>query len=161
MLYHSKLERNIIKHDETTLVFIYGSLKKGFSNHHMMDNAKYKYTAKTKKRYGMFQELNANYPYLIKQSANHYHHVQGEVYEVDCSTTLKQLDKFEDAPDYYEREIVDIEIVDGSIQKAQVYFMKELKVPLNQTPLKEWKEDDSFYLKQFDSYYSKTTALAC
>ncbi len=161
MLYHSKLKENTMNRDETTLVFIYGSLKKGFCNHHMMKKAKYKCTAKTKKRYGMFQESNANYPYLIKQSNSHYHHIQGELYEVNCLTTLKQLDIFEDAPDYYQREAVDVEIASGSIQKAQIYFMKECKIPANQTPLEEWKEDDNYHLKQFISFYSKATATAC
>ena len=161
MLYHSKLKTNITKHDETTLVFIYGSLKKGFCNHHMMNKAKYKCKAKTSKRYGMFQETNANYPYLIKQSNSCYHHIQGEVYEIDCSTTLKQLDIFEDAPEYYKRETVDIEIASGTVQKAQIYFMKECKIPSNQTPLREWKEDDNYHLKQFATFYSKATATAC
>lgn len=161
MLYHTKLKNNNINHDETTLVFIYGSLKKGFCNHHMLKKAKYKCKAKTRKRYGMFQERNANYPYLIKQSNSCYHHVEGEIYEVKTSTTLKQLDIFEDAPEYYQREIIEIETTSGSIQKAQVYFMKEYNIPSEQTPLREWKEGDNYHLKQFESYYSKATATAC
>ena len=38
--------------------------------------------------------------------------------------------------------------------------MKDYKVSSSQVSLEEWKEDKDFYLKQFNTYYSKATACA-
>jgi len=154
-----KTSSNSIKHDETKLIFVYGSLKQGFSNHHIIEKATYQGRAQTKKRYGMFQEENANYPYLINKCSPKYHHIEGELYEIQSDDILKQIDKFEDAPEYYQRETIDIKIADGKIKKAQSYFLREGRIPLKQTPLREWTEDNNFYIKQFDSYYKKATAV--
>ncbi len=155
MSYLHKVNLDTIKHNKTMLLFIYGSLKKGFTNHHMMQDSKYKATATTIDKHAMFQEQGACYPYLVNSTDERYHHIEGELYEVDYATTLK-LDIFEDAPSYYYRDIIEVETSAGVIEKAQVYFIKDTKIPVDQEPLSKWIEDDSYFLKQFEDFYKAT-----
>ncbi len=133
------------------LIFIYGSLKKGFDNHHVIEKAKYKCKAKTVQRFPMFAEKNANYPYLIKQPSKKYHNIKGELYEILHDEILQKLDRFEDAPDYYERHSIKIETYNGKIKNADAYFIKKRKIPDKQKPLEEWVE----CIASFDEYYNK------
>ena len=48
------------------LLFIYGSLKKGFDNHHLLSNyAKRLGKAITVGKFGMFEDSFGNYPYFV------------------------------------------------------------------------------------------------
>jgi gamma-glutamylcyclotransferase (GGCT)/AIG2-like uncharacterized protein YtfP len=145
-----KLEERKVK-----LVFVYGSLKKDFDNHHVIEKAKYKCKAKTLKRFDMFEEEYANYPYLLKRTTTKSHNIKVELYEVYRNDILNELDKFEDAPNYYERHTIKVKTYNGKIKKADAYFMKEHKVPKNKEPLKEWIEHKNSFLSEFEKYYKQ------
>ncbi|KAJ8967414.1 hypothetical protein NQ314_002921 [Rhamnusium bicolor] len=55
-------------------------------------------------------------------------YVKGEVYEVD-DKVLTKLDILEDHPNYYIRDLYDIEPLDGqnNITKAWIYIIKNFK----------------------------------
>lgn len=143
------------KKPKKRLVFVYGSLKKDFDNHYIIEKAHYKCKAKTYKRFDMFQEENANYPYLLKRTTNKSHNIKGELYEIYRDDILDALDRFEDAPDYYERSTIKVKIYTGEVKKADAYFMKEKKIPTSQEPLSEWIERRDNFLTEFENYYKE------
>jgi len=143
------------KKPKKKLVFVYGSLKKDFDNHHVIEKAKYKCKAKTLKRFDMFEEDYANYPYLLERTTIKSHNIKGELYEISRHDILNELDKFEDAPNYYERRTIKVKIYNGKIKKADAYFMKEHKVPKNKEPLEEWIEHKNNFLSEFEEYYKQ------
>lgn len=142
------------KNQEKKLVFIYGSLKRNFDNHYIIEKARYRCKVKTLKRFDMFEEDYANYPYLLKRRTNKNYNVKGELYEV-YNDMLNELDRFEDAPNYYERRIIEVKIYSGEIKQAYAYFMKEQKIPKNKEPLEEWIEHKNNFLSEFEKYYKQ------
>jgi len=146
------------KKPKKKLVFVYGSLKKDFNNHYVIEKAKYKCKAKTVKRFDMFEEDCANYPYLLKRTTVKSHNIKGELYEIYRDDMLNELDRFEDAPNYYERHTIKVKIYDGTIKKADAYFMKEQRIPKNKEPLEEWIEEKNNFLLEFEKYYKQRTS---
>lgn len=91
-------------------LFVYGSLKRGFPNHHWMRGARFVKEARTAPHYGL-GEL-AGYPVLCRDGVQSIH---GELFTVDdphCAT----LDRFE-GRSYARAEIV---LSDGSRAEAYV-----------------------------------------
>ena len=80
-------------HDETTLIFVYGSLKRGYRNEAFLYEAKSLGKAKTLKKYPLIVNKNEYYPYLINKKG-FGHEIIGELYRIkkDC---LIELDRFE------------------------------------------------------------------
>ncbi len=137
------------------LIFVYGSLKRNFENHYVIEKAKYKCKAKTLECFDMFKEDCANYPYLLQRTTPKSYNVKGEVYEVYGDDILNRLDAFEDAPNYYERHTIKVKIYGGKIKKVEAYFMKEQKIPKDKDPLEEWIEDKNSFLSEFEKYYKE------
>jgi len=146
-------KKYITKEPKKKLVFVYGSLKKNFSNHHILEEAKYKCKAKTLKKFDMYKEDYYNYPYLLKRTTAQSHNIKGELYEIDRDDILKKLDEFENVPNYYERHTIKVKIYNGTIKKADAYFMKEKKTPKNKETLKEWIENKKVIDINFNAYY--------
>ena len=143
------------KEPKKRLVFVYGSLKKNFDNHHVIEKAKYRCKAKTVKRFDMFEEDYANYPYLLNRTTVKSHNVKGELYEIYRDDILNELDRFEDAPNYYERHTIKVKIYTGEVKKADAYFIKEHKIPKDKEPLEEWTENKNNFLSEFEKYYKQ------
>jgi len=101
-------------------VFVYGSLKKGFFNHQVIENPKFICKTHTKECYKML-DLQS-FPGVTKEEKLSVIH--GEVYNVD-NITLELLDKFEG--NWYLREAVEL---DAGFS-AQMYFLKLLPENLN------------------------------
>jgi len=102
-------------------VFVYGTLKKGLSNHHYLEggNATFLGQAITKKRFALYADL---YPYVYPKEA--ISHIKGEVYLVD-KETLARLDALEEHPDWYYREKTRVILEDGREMDAFIYFHDE------------------------------------
>jgi gamma-glutamylcyclotransferase (GGCT)/AIG2-like uncharacterized protein YtfP len=81
------------------LVFVYGSLKRGFNNNWYLENSKFICNDMTEPKWDMIN-LGA-FPGVIDGSYNIY----GEVYEID-DDTLKMLDQLEGHPTLYIRRTV-------------------------------------------------------
>ncbi|CAH2223612.1 gamma-glutamylaminecyclotransferase [Pelobates cultripes] len=95
-------------------IFVYGTLKKGQPNHHVMTdanlgNAIYKGTGKTIEKYPLVIAQRDNVPFLLRFPGKGYH-IAGEIYSID-DKMLKFLDEFESCPDMYQRNFERIEIV--------------------------------------------------
>ena len=131
------------------LLFVYGSLKKGFDNHNLLT----KYAKRIGKsitigKFGMFEDSFGNYPYLIPVPKMRIH---GELYLIERKELLDKLDQFEGAPEYYERKKILVKSHRGT-HRAFVYIQPHTAVPEDQKPLREWKADSNYKVKQLDQY---------
>jgi gamma-glutamylcyclotransferase (GGCT)/AIG2-like uncharacterized protein YtfP len=99
--------------DETTRVFVYGSLLSGLHNHDVLGGARCVGLGETAPSYTMVS-LGA-YPGVVEGGRGR---VVGEVYEVNA-TTLARLDRLEGHPRFYTRKWV--RLVDGS--EAWMYVL--------------------------------------
>lgn len=95
-------------------VFVYGSLKSGFSNHRLLENAKFICNTHTKECYTML-DLQS-FPGVIKEKDTSQ--IQGEVYRLK-NENIQDLDDFEGS--WYYRE--NIELDNG--YTAEIYFLKD------------------------------------
>ncbi len=120
-----------------TKVAVYGSLKKGFGNHRLLERAKMIGETFTKPEFHM-GSFGA-FPGIVKGDKK----VKVEVYEVD-NNTFKNLDRLEGYPNFYNRKEPILENND----KAWIYFLDEddyddLK---EQNHIEDWKEREMFNL---------------
>ena len=95
-------------------VFVYGTLRKGYWNHRLLENSKFLGEARTKEKYSLYAD---GIPYVVKIPRTH---IKGEVYEVD-EETLRRLDQLEEHPDVYYREEIEV-LLNGKPIKAWIYF---------------------------------------
>ena len=96
-------------------VFVYGSLRKGFGNHRLLENSKFLGYGKTKEKYSLYAD---GIPYVVKEPLTQ---IKGEIYQVD-DETLHRLDQLEGHPEFYKRELIDVITEDGKTIKAWIYF---------------------------------------
>lgn len=83
-------------------IFVYGSLKRGFSNHHRMECSEFICSTRTLEKFAMF-DLD-QFPGVIKEKKVSYIH--GEVYDLNANT-LEKIDIYEG--EWYSREDVELE----------------------------------------------------
>lgn len=87
------------------LVMVYGTLKKGKSNHHpLLDDAEYMGRCAVAGQWDLYDV--GWFPAVVRRSIGPRAYVVGEVYKVD-SDTLRSLDLLEGHPHFYERIKVD------------------------------------------------------
>lgn len=105
----------------THLVFVYGSLKRGFHNAPLLEEAEFMGTALTVSPYMM---LDAGaFPLLLDPSefahmrnyADFFGRARGEIYKVD-ETMLARLDHLEGHPHFYRRSRIDVRLADEQAQ---------------------------------------------
>lgn len=103
------------------LVFVYGTLKRREPNHHVIDPEKHSCPAttgesrfigqaKTVDKFPLVIGTRFNIPFLLDRPGVG-HAVLGEVYEVD-QKVLEKLDKLEDYPTFYDREVQSMKLLD-------------------------------------------------
>lgn len=134
------------------LLFVYGSLKKGFDNHHLLSRyAKRLGKARTVKKFGMFEDSFGNYPYLIPTPHTKIH---GELYQITRKELMDKLDTFEGSPEYYERKKIEVKSHHG-VQRAFVYIQPHTDAPEDQESLTEWKDDTQHKVKRLNAYLER------
>lgn len=138
------------------IIFVYGSLKRGFDNNDMLKDAQYICKAETVRSFAMFEETAGNYPYLLKNKNKGYSKIKGELYRIYRKNTLKKIDRFEGAPDYYKREKIKVKIKKKEVKLAETYFFTNTIIPEDQEPLEEWTKDNNYFLKAFEEHYKKS-----
>ena len=103
------------------LVFVYGSLKKGFGNHRLLENSKYIAKGGTVSE-GFDMGSCGGFPGVT--SGGEYR-IYGELYEVD-DDTFERLDTLEGNGHFYEREEIDIMSISqpaARVYKAWIYIL--------------------------------------
>ncbi len=95
-----------------TILFVYGSLIQGESNHGLLSRARFIGEATTVKRYTLYDL--GSFPAMARMGTGA---VRGELYDVDNST-LASVDRLEGVPTFYRRIAVLLD--DGSIADGYV-----------------------------------------
>lgn len=108
----------------SSLVFVYGSLKKGFHNHHLLEKSRF--LCENSLAGYLMISLGA-FPGIIPNPGQ-FTPVYGEVYEVD-EKTLKALDRLEGHPHMYERTLVKLNYG----EEAWVYVYKHADTKFSKT----------------------------
>ncbi len=98
-------------------VFVYGTLKKGYHNHHHLKNCKFEEA----EALGFTLHASAYLPYVIQGEGIVY----GELYEVD-DEILRRLDYLEGHPKFYKRIETPIKVADR-IVPAWIYIYHRAK----------------------------------
>ena len=99
------------------ILFIYGSLKRGFHNHtHLLGVAKYAGLGATLEKYALY--VNGS-PAVIKHEK--ISKIFGELFVIH-SLTLEDIDRIKGHPNWYRREKVEILAENGRVVLAWVYF---------------------------------------
>jgi len=130
-------------------LFVYGSLKKGFDNHKLLDKyAKRVGKASTVGKFAMYEDSFGNYPYLLKEPITK---VLGELYEIKRKELLDQIDEFEGAPEYYQRKKIKVKTHKG-VNLAFVYIREDEETPHEQEALKIWENNTDYKVKKLDSF---------
>ena len=134
------------------LLFVYGSLKKGFDNHKLLEKSTKRLgKAHTVSKFGMYEDSFGNYPYLITKPISK---IDGELYQINRKELLEEIDEFEGAPDYYQRQRIKVKTHHG-VNLAYVYIRKDANVPKNQKPLKVWQNNAEYKLQKLNSFLER------
>lgn len=123
-------------------ILTYGTLKKGFYNHYLIEHLEYVDEAMTCEKFQMYPSVNYAFPFVIKSEKNNQ--IFGEVYKLTSSKDLDLLDELEGYPDLYIREEIEIMLSIGRKINAIMYFKNEINykehIKLDE-PILEWAED--------------------
>jgi len=127
------------------LLFVYGSLKKGFDNHNLLNKyAKRLGKAHTVKKFSMFEDSFGNYPYIVDVP---HSKIKGELYQINRAELMQRIDEFEGAPDYYERKKIEVKSHHG-VKRAFVYIQSDTVIPTDQKVLNEWTNNSDYKVEQ-------------
>lgn len=100
------------------LVAVYGTLRQGFHNHHLLQDSMLLAPGETNESYRMVCD---GIPYVLPGDTPEGHRLYVEVYAVD-DETLARLDQLEGHPDWYYREPVRISLANHLQVTADLYF---------------------------------------
>lgn len=103
-----------------TRVAVYGTLKSGFNNNHLLGDSEFIGSGKLQERYPL--EVSG-LPYLYSEKGVG-EFVEVEVYDLDQETLLR-IDQLEGHPSWYQRKQVVVNLDDWSKTTAWVYFIDE------------------------------------
>lgn len=142
---------------ETTYnVFVYGTLKTGFSNNpYYMYSAAFIDDATTVDRFAMIGE-DMPFPYLLGEDEVEGHHVVGELFECN-KHTLSRLDGLEGYPVHYDRRTIQVRLSDDTIVDALVYIKKTVTAhDLSKPFIAEFKRRTypAYGTRRYDHLYS-------
>ena len=102
-----------------TRVFVYGTLKKGFGNHHLLAGCEYLGPCTLGDNYAM---VSLGWFPGVVSNDNVVGTIQGEVYRIP-EEVLFSLDILEGHPDFYKRERVPVTYGDNVQKNAWIYLL--------------------------------------
>ncbi len=103
-------------------VFVYGTLKRGYSNHALLAKATYLGKAKTTLKWTMIGK-GMSFPYVIEQHDELGMHVAGEVYVVD-DMELAHLNRLEGVPYHYKVNRIKVNYTDTLEEETVTMYTK-------------------------------------
>jgi gamma-glutamylaminecyclotransferase len=110
------------------LLFVYGTLRRGFENHAAyLQDAQFLGRAVTQNKFALFL---GDFPYLNRTPAVSC--IVGEIYRVD-ERTLAHIDCLEGHPEEYRRELITVVTEQGIEYSAWTYFYPEPRGKLIQS----------------------------
>jgi gamma-glutamylaminecyclotransferase len=106
------------KYMNMRLLFVYGSLMKGYCNHFLLKDAVFVSKARTVEKYIMYC---SEFPYVSQTTP--LSQIQGEVFEIPNNDSWIELDELEEHPNVYERKYCQVELLSsGRLVSAELYF---------------------------------------
>lgn len=107
-----------------TLLFVYGTLKRGASNHRVIADQVYVGDARTPPGYRLY--LVADYPGLVRDPADR-RGVQGEIWSVSPAA-LQRLDAFEGIPEkLYRRDSIPLLPPDQEAIVQTYFYLRNIR----------------------------------
>jgi gamma-glutamylcyclotransferase (GGCT)/AIG2-like uncharacterized protein YtfP len=103
------------------LVFVYGTLRRGYVNHHLLQGAADLGPARTQRPYALYL---GEFPYLVENQA--VCPIAGELYGVGPAV-LSLLDQLEEHPDWYQRRLAPVIDAQGQARQAWIYFFPQAR----------------------------------
>lgn len=126
-------------------VFVYGSLKRGYYNHDVLEDSKYWGPAITCEKYLLYDGM---FPYMVNPRGTNLvdksHRVLGEMYRVGSLKILDNLDALEGVPHHYKRETIHIELLGIGNYSVNSYFCNVDYGNLDLCPTNKIDEDIVF-----------------
>lgn len=110
---------------EKTLVFVYGTLRRGCGNHDLLTGARFVATGRTVEQLTMV-DLGA-FPAVVPFCGSTP--IVGEIYEVDAAT-LERLDRLEGYPHHYDRRRFAVEPDDADKARCTPWVYVYRRLPL-------------------------------
>jgi gamma-glutamylaminecyclotransferase len=126
----------------TIRVFVYGTLKRGFPNHPLLERSQLLGEALTCERWPLLIAGRWFVP-CMRERRGEGHRVRGELYAVDAAT-LEALDELEgvNEPDGYDRRAIEVERGPGDERlEAQAYFKRAPLGAVHSDPLECYDDD--------------------
>lgn len=127
---------------DTNSVFVYGTLKRGFPNHHYMQGARFLGMARTVEAWPLVIGNQWYSPYLLPERGVG-HRVAGELWEVPA-TMMPALDELESThlPNGYRRERIAVAPEDGTAPRdVWVYFRERRHITtIHSAPLADYQD---------------------
>jgi gamma-glutamylcyclotransferase (GGCT)/AIG2-like uncharacterized protein YtfP len=97
-------------------VFVYGTLKQGYSNNYHLQNKNSEFIKNTSiKDYKMYKPKNMLFPFILPSKDGL---VEGELWKVTSNKVISSLDILEGIPYLYTRQLIETE----TGEKAYVYI---------------------------------------
>lgn len=115
--------------EQTKLVFVYGSLRKGYGLSPVLSSSEFVADVQTKPKYTMYSV--GAFP-CITQSGDTS--IVGEIYRVDLAT-LRRLDMIEGVPQLYKKALIE---VDGYDEVLAYFFTDEKAEGLTKIDNGDW-----------------------
>ncbi len=103
--------------EQTKLVFVYGSLRRGFGLSPVLSSSEFVADVRTKPKYTMYSV--GAFPCITKGGNTG---IVGEIYKVDLPT-LRRLDMIEGVPQLYKKSMIEVDGYDDVI----AYFFTDEK----------------------------------
>lgn len=125
-------------------LFTYGTLKKGFLNHHFLEDCKFISRAITCEKYQMYPAINYLFPFLIESERNSF--IKGEVYLID-EKKEEDLDYLENYPIMYIKKYIKVRTLPNNEELECLIYIKNEEFSdenMDKTkPITEWTDEIS------------------
>ena len=100
------------------IIFAYGTLMRGYSNHHFMKDSVFMGRGRTVDRHALF---DAEFPTVNSTLARS--RICGELYLVQSVEAMRKIDELEEHPDVYIRTPCRVELDSGgAVVDCEIYF---------------------------------------
>jgi len=106
---------------QTDLLFVYGTLKRGLGNHHVLVGAGAEFISEVRTVDPLPLVIDG-LPYLVDRPGEG-HQVQGELYRVVRDEGWESLDRLEGHPSFYCRRVIATVDENGERFEAWAYFV--------------------------------------
>jgi gamma-glutamylaminecyclotransferase len=105
-------------------LFVYGTLRQGCTNHHLVFGSRHLGPATTVEPFVMTTQKSRSFPYIFKHADLYAAPVKGEMYEIN-QEVLRRLDDLEGHPDHYRRQQIRVKTPKEEILECAAYILED------------------------------------